>query len=67
MGPLLLALDGLLQEESLSPRGLEIIEVIRRGVKEEARAIAELLTFMESLETDVIEQTTNHQSLAVYR
>jgi len=43
LGPLLLGLEVLLREESLSPRGVEMIEVLRRGVKKEAEAIEELL------------------------
>ena len=43
LGPLLLGLEVLLREETLSPRGIEMIEVLRRGVKKEAEAIEELL------------------------
>ena len=52
LGPLLLGLDVLLDEESLSPRCVEMIELLQRGVKEEARAIEEVLSFIESLVTD---------------
>jgi len=52
LGPLLLGLEVLLDEESLSPRGVEMIELVQRGVKEEARAIEEVLSFIESLVTD---------------
>jgi signal transduction histidine kinase len=36
LGPLLLGLEVLLREESLSPRGVEIIEVLHRNVQKEA-------------------------------
>ena len=47
LAPLLFAFDVLLQEESLSPRGIEIIQMVQRSVKEEARAIEELLKIIE--------------------
>ena len=56
LGPLLLGLDVLLHEETISPRGVEMIEVLQRGVKEEARAIEELLSFMEGFVIDAPEQ-----------
>ena len=36
LGPLLLGLEVLLREEALSPRGVEMIGVLQRGVKKEA-------------------------------
>lgn len=50
LGPLLLGLEVLLQEENLSPRGVEMIEVLHRGVKREAKAIEELLKSTELFE-----------------
>jgi signal transduction histidine kinase len=50
LGPLLLGLEVLLREESLSPRGVEMIGVLHRGVKKEADAIEELLRSTELLE-----------------
>jgi hypothetical protein len=47
LAPLLLAFDVLLQEESLSPRGIETIQMVQRSVKEEARAIKELLKIIQ--------------------
>ena len=47
LGPLLV---GLLREENLSPRGVEMIEVLKRGVKKEAQAIEELLQSTELFE-----------------
>jgi signal transduction histidine kinase len=52
LGPLLLGLEVLLREETLSPRGVEIIEVLQRGVKKEAEAIEELLRSTELFEKD---------------
>ena len=50
LGPLLLGLEVLLREENLSPRGVEIIQVLQRGVKKEAHAIEELLRSTELFE-----------------
>jgi signal transduction histidine kinase len=52
LGPLLLGLEVLLREETLSLRGAEMIEVLRRGVKKEAEAIEELLRSTELFEKD---------------
>jgi signal transduction histidine kinase len=54
LGPLLLGLEVLLREETLSPRGVEMIEVLRRGVKKEAQAIEELLQSVELFEKDAV-------------
>ena len=50
LGPLLLGLEVLLREETLSPRGVEMIEVLRRGIRKEAEAIEELLSSTELFE-----------------
>ena len=52
LGPLLLGLEVLLQEESLSPRGVEMIEVLHRNVQKEAQAIEQLLRSTELFEKD---------------
>ncbi len=52
LGPLLLGLEVLLREESLSPRGVEMIGLLQRGVKKEADAIEELLRSTELFEKD---------------
>ena len=52
LGPLLLGLEVLLREESLSPRGIEMIEVLQRGVQKEAQAIEELLRSTAFFEKD---------------
>jgi signal transduction histidine kinase len=53
LGPLLLGLEVLLREESLSPRGVQMIEVLQRGVKKEADAIEELLRTTELFEKEL--------------
>ena len=50
LGPLLLGLEVLRREETFSPRGVEMIEVLRRGVQKEAQAIEELLRSTELFE-----------------
>jgi len=52
LGPMLLGLEVLLREESLSPRGVEMIGVLHRGVQKEAQAIEELLRSTEFFEKD---------------
>ena len=52
LAPLLLGLEVLLREEALSPRGVEMIGVLQRGVKKEARAVEELLRSTELFEKD---------------
>jgi signal transduction histidine kinase len=52
LGPLLFGLEVLLREETLSPRGVEMIGVLQRGVKKEAHAIEELLRSTELFEKD---------------
>ena len=48
LGPTLLVLQLLLREESLSPQGVALIRMLQRSIKEEVRAIHELLTIIES-------------------
>jgi len=43
LGPTLLVLQLLLREESLSPQGVALIRMLQRSIKEEVRAIRELL------------------------
>ena len=52
LGPLLLGLEVLLREESLSPRGVEMIGLLQRGVKKEADAIEELLRSTDLFEKE---------------
>lgn len=48
LGPTLLVLQLLLREETLSPQGVALIRMLQRSVKEEVRAIRELLSIIES-------------------
>jgi hypothetical protein len=43
----LLVLQLLLREEALSPQGVALIRMLQRSIKEEVRAIGELLTIIE--------------------
>jgi hypothetical protein len=47
LGPTLLVLQLLLREEALSPQGVALIRMLQRSIKEEVRAIRELLTIIE--------------------
>jgi hypothetical protein len=47
LGPTLLVLQLLLREESLSPQGVALIRMLQRNIKEEVRAIRELLSIIE--------------------
>jgi signal transduction histidine kinase len=57
LGPLLVGLEVLLREENLSPRGVEMIEMLHRGVKKEAEAIEELLQSTELLEKNAVKSS----------
>ena len=48
LGPTLLVLQLLLREESLSPQGVALIRMLQRSIKEEVRAIRELLIIIQS-------------------
>ena len=48
LGPLLLGLEVPLREETLSPRDIEMISLLQRGVQKKAEAIEELLRSIES-------------------
>ena len=54
LGPLLLGLEVLLHEEALSPGGIEMIGLLRRGIKKEAEAIKELLRSTKLVENDAV-------------
>src|SRR5215467_1735503 len=47
LGPTLLVLQLLLREEALSPQGVALIRMLQRSIKEEVRAIRELLVIIE--------------------
>ena len=63
LGPTLLVLQLLLREESLSPHGVALIRMLQRSIKEEVRAIHELLTIMETF----IQEPTQADSQAEQR
>jgi signal transduction histidine kinase len=48
LGPTLLVLQLLLSQQSLSPQGVDLIRMLQRSIKEEVRAIRELLTIMRT-------------------
>ena len=48
LGPTLLVLQLLLREESLSPQGVRLIRMLQRNIKEEVRAITDLLILMRT-------------------
>jgi signal transduction histidine kinase len=52
LGPTLLVLQLLLREESLSPQGVGLIRMLRRNIKEEVRAITDLLMLMRTFLED---------------
>ncbi len=52
LGPTLLVLQLLLRQESLSPQGIDLIRMLQRSIKEEVRAIRELLTIMRTFLED---------------
>ena len=47
LGSTLLVLQLPLREEALSPQGVALIRMLQRSIKEEVRAIRELLTIIE--------------------
>jgi signal transduction histidine kinase len=48
LGPTLLVLQLLLREELLSPQGVGLIRMLQRNIKEEVRAITDLLILMRT-------------------
>jgi len=63
LGPTLLVLQLLLREESLSQQGVGLIRMLQRNIKEEVRAITELLilirTFLEERSKETPEQKSD--------
>jgi hypothetical protein len=62
LGPTLLVLQLLLRQESLSPQGINLIRMLQRSIKEEVRAIRELLTIMRTFLEERSKQTPEHKS-----
>ena len=60
LGPTLLVLQLLLREEALSPQGVALIRMLQRSIKEEVRAIRELLSIVE----EFIQEPSESQSRA---
>jgi len=63
LGPTLLVLQLLLRDESLSPQGVGLIRMLQRNIKEEVRAITELLilirTFLEERSKETPQQKSD--------
>jgi signal transduction histidine kinase len=57
LGPTLLVLQLLLCQESLSPQGIALIRMLERSIKEEVRAIQELLTIIRTF----LEERSKHK------
>jgi signal transduction histidine kinase len=62
LGPTLLVLQLLLREESLSLQGVDLIRMLQRSIKEEVRAIRELLTIMRTFLEERSKQTPERES-----
>jgi len=62
LGPTLLVLQLLLREEQLSPQGIDLIRMLQRSIKQEVRAITELLTLMRTFLGERSKQTPEHKS-----
>jgi len=62
LGPTLLVLQLLLREESLSPQGVRLIRMLQRNIKEEVRAITELLILMRTFLEERSEERPDHKS-----
>ena len=58
LGPTLLVLQLLLREESLSPQGVALIRMLQRSIKEEVRAIQELLTIIQSFIEEPVQRNS---------
>jgi len=62
LGPTLLVLQLLLREESLSPQGIDLIRMLQRNIKEEVRAITDLLLLMRIFLEERSKQKPEHKS-----
>ena len=52
----------LLREESLSPQGVRLIRMLQRNIKEEVRAITDLLILMRTFLEERSEKRPDHKS-----
>ncbi len=62
LGPTLLVLQLLLREESLSPQGIGLIRMLQRNIKEEVRAITDLLILMRTFLEERSEERSENKS-----
>src|SRR5712671_5227735 len=62
LGPTLLVLQLLLREESLSPQGIGLIRMLQRNIKEEVRAITDLLILMRTFLEERSQERPEHKS-----
>lgn len=62
LGPTLLVLQLLLREESLSPQGVRLIRMLQRNIKEEVRAITDLLILMRTFLEERSEERPDQES-----
>jgi signal transduction histidine kinase len=62
LGPTLLVLQLLLREESLSPQGVGLIRMFQRNIKEEVRAITDLLILMRTFLEERSKERPEHKS-----
>jgi hypothetical protein len=62
LGPTLLVLQLLLRTESLSPRGIDLVRMLQRNIKEEVRAITDLLILMRAFLEERSKQSPEHKS-----
>ena len=66
LGPTLLVLQLLLREESLSRQGIDLVRTLQRSIKEEVRAIRELLTIMRTFLEERSKQAPEQKSDAEF-
>ena len=62
LGPTLLVLQLLLRDESLSPQGVSLIRMLQRNIKEEVRAITELLILIRTFLEERSKETPDQKS-----
>jgi signal transduction histidine kinase len=62
LGPTLLVLQLLLREESLSSQGVGLIRMLQRNIKDEVRAITDLLILMRTFLEDRSEERPDQKS-----